>query len=137
MIPFGFWLSAITAGIRLLGSVADEVGLRRSWERELNSAGMEGEILRRDRFVDFIETVNYPSPRFVAQKGIFTKALNGDDIETNVKRWLNQRPNDELFVKFKIPGKDREKCLRALDLMNIDYRSLLLDIRDVVDRCNP
>jgi hypothetical protein len=41
-----------------------------------------------------------------------------------------------LLVKFKIPAKDRLECLRQLNLMNINHTSLLLDIRDVADRCN-
>lgn len=91
---------------------------------------------RRNRFVDFVETVKYPSPRFLAQNGIFTRAWNGYDIETNAKRWSRIRPSEVILVKFKMPSKDRAKCLRELHLMNIDYKTLLLDLRDVVDRCN-
>jgi len=87
-------------------------------------------------FVDFIESLPHPSPRFLAQKGIFTKALNGDDIETNIKRWKKKRPNETILVKFKIPTKYRDKCLEDLHSMRIDYESLLLDLRDVVDKCN-
>ena len=75
----------------------------------------------KDRFVELIDTVKYPNPRFVAQNGIFTKALNGDSIETNAKRWSNEKPAEEAILrKFKIPSGDREKCLHALHLMNID-----------------
>lgn len=92
----------------------------------------------KERFVDLIDTVKYPNPRFVAQNGISTKALNGETIEKNAELWSNKRPNEEaILMKIKIPSEDREKCLHELHLMNIDYRRLLLDLRDVVDSCNP
>ena len=87
------------------------------------------------RFVEFIEDLDYPSPRFSAQESIFTKAKNGADIETNVRRFARKRPG-QILVKFQIPAIDREGCLRALEMMNINYGSLLLDLRDVVDRCD-
>jgi hypothetical protein len=92
--------------------------------------------LSKAPFVDIKESLKHPIPRFLAQKGIFTKALNGDDIETNVKRWSKKIPNEVILVKFKIPTKDRDNCLGDLHLMGIDYESLLLDLRDVVDKCN-
>jgi len=92
----------------------------------------------RNRYVTIIDgkSLKHISPRFWAQKGIFTRSLNGDDIETNINRWKKKRPNEVILVKFKIPTQDRDKCLRELHLMNIDYENLLLDLRDVIDKCN-
>lgn len=107
--------------------------LRKRLKRLVKKSGQN-----RNRYVRIIDgkSLKHISPRFFAQKGIFTKALNGDDIETNVKRWLNRRPNEVILVKFKIPTKNQDKCLGDLRLMGIDYESLLLDLRDVVDKCN-
>lgn len=91
---------------------------------------------RKERYVDFIDQLTHPSPRFLAQKGVFTKALNGKDIETNVRDFSKKKPDQETLVKFIIPSIYRDECLRELHLMNINHTSLLLDIRDVVDRCN-
>jgi hypothetical protein len=89
-----------------------------------------------NRFVGVIEQLTHPSPRFLAQKGIFTKALDGNDIETTVKEFSKRRPNEVPLVKFTIPAKYRDDCLRELNLMNINHTTLLLDLRDVADRCN-
>lgn len=104
--------------------------------RRLKKKRKKGNEKLSEPFVYFIESLPHPNPRFWAQKGVFTKALNRDDIETNVKRWSKKKSNEEILVKFKIPTEDRNKCLRDLHLMGIDYESLLLDLRDVVDKCN-
>lgn len=91
---------------------------------------------RKERYVAFIDQLTHPSPRFSAQKGVFTKALNGIDIETNIRSFSKKRPNEVTLVKFTIPREYRDECLRELHLMNINHTSLLLDFRDVVDRCN-
>jgi hypothetical protein len=90
----------------------------------------------RDRFVDFIDKVKYPSPRFDAQKAYFTKALNGDDIERNAKRWSIKRRNEVILIKFILPTSDRRDSVPKLHEMGIDSQRLLLDLRDVVDWCN-
>ncbi len=89
-----------------------------------------------DRSVSFIDQLPYPNPRFTAQKGIFTRALQGKDIQESIEIFSRMRPSQVLFVKFKIPTKDWEECLHNLHLMNIDHMSLLLDLRDVADCCN-
>ncbi len=90
----------------------------------------------RQTFVEVIEKLDFPSPRFSVQRSVFTKALNGDGIETNVKRFIKLRPDRPILVKLQIPASERKKCLDDLDMMNINYGTLLLDLRDVVDRCN-
>lgn len=107
--------------------------LKKSLKRLVNKSGQN-----RNRYVRVIDgkSLKHISPRFWVQKGIFTKALNGDDIETNVKRWSKKKSNEVILVKFKIPAEDRDKCLRDLHFIGIDYESLLLDLRDVVDKCN-
>jgi hypothetical protein len=89
-----------------------------------------------DRFVGVVEQLTHPTPRFLAQRTVFTKALDGKRIESAVKRFSEKRPNEVPLVKFKIPTKCRAECLRDVDLMNINRTSLLLDFRDVADRCN-
>jgi hypothetical protein len=90
----------------------------------------------KDRFVTFIDELPHPNPRFTAQKGIFSKVLRGRDIQEGIEKFVKKKENELLLVKFKIPTKDREECLHNLHLMNINHTSLLLDLRDVVDRCN-
>lgn len=110
--------------------------LNRSLERLMSKLKNPSQLLSSDRSVPFIDQLPYPSPRFTAQQGIFTKAFHGNDIQKYVQIFTRKRPGEVLIVKFKIPTKDREECLRNLHLMNIDHTSLLLDLRKVVDYCN-
>lgn len=110
--------------------------LNRSLERLMSKREKAREILSSDRSVTFIDEQPYPNPRFTAQKAIFTKAFQGKEIGKYVQSFSRKKPSEVVIVKFRIPTKDREKCLYELHLMNIDHTSLLLDLRDVVDRCN-
>ena len=109
--------------------------LNRSVTRLLSKLETEGEI-RKDRVVGVVEELTHQSPRFLAQKGVFTRVLEGRSIETAVGAFSKQRPKEVLLVKFKIPTRDRDECLRHLNLMDINHTRLLLDLRDVTDRCN-
>jgi len=111
--------------------------LNRSLERLILKQKKASKILPPIRSVLFIDRLPYPNPRFTAQKGIFTEVFHGNDIWKYVQSFSKKkRPSEELIVKFKIPTKDREECLRELYLMNIDHTSLLLDLRDVIKSCN-
>ena len=110
--------------------------LNRSLERLMSKRKKATEILSSDRSVPFIDQLPHQNPRFTAQKGIFTKAFQGNDIWKYVQSFSRKRPSEMIIVKFKIPTKDREKCLRELHLMNIDHTTLLLDLHNVVDHCN-
>lgn len=91
----------------------------------------------KERFVSEVRDQTNSNPRFKAQKGVFTKALNGDDIEMNVRRWCRKRRlNEEMLIKFAIPTSSRAECLGELGRMDINFKSLLLDIRDVAETCN-
>jgi hypothetical protein len=110
--------------------------LTRSLERLMSKRKKASKILSSDRSVPFIDKLPYPNPMFMAQKCILTKAFHGKDIGKYVQSFSKKRPSEVLIVKFRIPTKDREKCLHELHLMNIDHTSLLLDLREVVNRCN-
>jgi hypothetical protein len=110
--------------------------LNRSLERLIAKQKKASQILSSDRSVPFIDQLPYPNPRFMAQKGIFTKAFQGNDIWKYVEGFSKKRPNEVIIVKFRIPTKDREMCLYELHEMNINHMSLLLDLRNVVDSCN-
>jgi len=110
--------------------------LNRSIKRLLSKRKKTNQVLSSDRSVPFIDKLPNPNPRFTAQKGIFTEAFQGNDIWKYVQRFSIKRPNEEIIVKFRIPTKDRVKCLYDLHLMNIDHVSLLLDFHDIADTCN-
>ncbi len=110
--------------------------LDRALGRLLTKKKRAGEILDSERSVPFIDQLPLHSPRFVAQKGIFTKAIDGNDIWEHINTFSRKRPSALLIVKFKIPTKDREKCLTELHSKRIDHMNLLLDFHHVVGQCN-
>lgn len=110
--------------------------LDRALERLLTKKKRAGEIVSSERSVPFIDQLPLPSPRFVAQKGIFTKAIDGNDIWENIKTFSRKKPNKLLIMKFKIPTKDREKCLTELHSKGINHLNLLIDFHHVVHNCN-
>ena len=110
--------------------------LNRSLEQLILKRKKASQILSSDRSVPFIDQLPYPNPRFTSQKGIFTKAFQGNDIQKYAQNFFGRRSSEVVIVKFRIPTKDRGECLHNLHLMNIDHTSLLLDLRDVVDCCN-
>jgi hypothetical protein len=110
--------------------------LNRSIERHLSKQKIGSQVVSSERSVFFVDQLPYPNPRFTVQKGVFTKAFQGDGIEEYAKSFSRMRRNEALIVEFRIPTKDREECLYQLRLMNIDHMSLLLDLHDVVNCCN-
>ena len=110
--------------------------LNRSLERVMTKIKKADQVSSSVRSVPFIDQLPYHSPRFTAQQGILTKAFHGNDIQKYAEIFKKKKPNQEVIVKFRIPTRDREECLRNLHLMNVNHASLLLDLRDVVDYCN-
>lgn len=111
-------------------------GLNRSIERLMTKEKKAAALISTDRSVPFISELRDPSPRFSAQKGIFTKAFQGRDINKYVETFAQKRPNEQLIVKIRIPTGERSEFLRELHLMRIDHTTLLLDLREAVDYCN-
>ncbi len=110
--------------------------LNRTIERLISKRKKTNQVLSSDRSVPFIDKLPNPNPRLKAQKGIFTEALYGNDIWEYVQVFSKKRPKEVIIVRFRIPTKDREKCLYDLHLMNINHISLLLDFRDIAYVCN-
>lgn len=110
--------------------------LSRSIERLISKQKKASQVLSSARSVPFVDRLPYLNPRFTAQKGIFTIAFKGNDVQEYARTFSRQRPGEVVILKFRIPTRDREKCLSDLRLMNIDHTSLLLDLRPVVDHCN-
>jgi hypothetical protein len=111
-------------------------GLNRSIERLMTKQKKAAALISSDRSVPFIDQLQNPSPRFNAQKGIFTKAFQGNDINQYVDTLARKRPNEQVIIKIRIPTSERDEFLRQLHLTNMDHTTLLLDLREAVDYCN-
>jgi hypothetical protein len=98
-----------------------------------------GIVLSKERAIQFQpmnELLSPLSPRFLAQKSTFTRVQPGKSIEKRAEQWSQKRPQEVVLLKVEIPNRDREKCLAELGWMGINYASLMLELRDVVEKCN-
>lgn len=75
-------------------------------------------------------------PRLVTQRGLFTFAEDGVDIETSVRTNWHKDGNHPWLIKIDIPNGQREAFLRGLNLMNINRATLLPDIDGAARFCN-
>lgn len=99
------------------------------------------------RYVEFLYTSdlmiknerNERNERLENQEGLFTKALNGIDIETNaVKKYCSKRPTDKeiIFLKIFIPIILRDEVLKFLETeKDITHSKLFPDYAGAVDIC--
>ena len=99
------------------------------------------------RFVEFIdyekgydETQN---GRLKAQDGMFTKALNGRDIEANVLKFTDKKRKKQgkqyeeeiILIKILIPDTERDICLNDLKSKNKTHIVLFPDYVGAVESC--
>jgi len=99
---------------------------------------------RRERFVEFLNLQNTfdnnLNKRLEKQKSRFTKALNGKDIEKNVKEFYRKKPDiieDKLIIlaKIFITDKLQDKCLDYLKNNGITHIKLFPDYNGAVEGC--
>jgi hypothetical protein len=111
-------------------------GLNIGLKRLLQKMKKGSETIKTKRYVEFpsVETIN--NPRLKEQKALFTKALNGVDIRTNVVKFSAKRPDEVILIEIKIPDKEREECLKYLKDRGIDYTTLFPDDYGVTQYCN-
>jgi len=94
---------------------------------ELARAGA-AQVTRPD-MVEIIDPLTDDNARLVSQRGLFTRAPAGVDIETWVRTHFAGGAG-WVMAKMIIPEHDgdRETCLRALNLMNINHLTLFPDL---------
>lgn len=101
--------------------------------------------LGKVRFIEFLDltttTDESQNKRLEMQKGRFTKALNGIDIETNVLNYARKKTkiikNEEIiFIKIFIPTVLRDEVLKFLETeKKITHGKLFPDYAGAVDIC--
>ncbi|MHC4521302.1 MAG: FRG domain-containing protein [Planctomycetota bacterium] len=90
------------------------------------------------RFIDFPPMTDYEEPRFLAQRGVFTKALEGQDIKSRIQKCYHEEnhKNRIILAEILIPDSERDECLMDLDSMNINHATLFPDIEGSAAFCN-
>lgn len=93
---------------------------------------------KKEQFVEFPKIEAHENVRFLAQSGVFTKALKGEDVKEKVQRFYHETNHRDriILVEIFIRDSDREECLRDLNAMNINHASLFPDIYGSAIFCN-
>lgn len=86
----------------------------------------------------FPSITSHENIRFLAQGGVFTKALEGEDVKTRIQKCYHEtnHQNRIVLVEILIPESSRMECLKDLDWMNINHASLFPDIEGASVFCN-
>lgn len=66
--------------------------------------------------------------RAISQAGLLARMPRKTDLESYVTKHFEGQHHDATFIKIKIPNRDRDDCLVALNKMNINYMTLFPDI---------
>jgi len=82
----------------------------------------------RTECFQYFDPLSFRLPSFLAQQGIFTVVIDGQDIESLVKRACPGDSKSRILLKIKIPNKDREDVLRFLSLININYLTMFPNV---------
>ena len=81
-----------------------------------------------DADLTFVRPLSDENSRLVAQAGLFTRS----PIEIDIERWVSKRFAGEskkvTLLKIFIPKNERIKCLKALNVMNINHTTLFPDL---------
>ena len=93
---------------------------------------------KKEQYVEFPPIESHENVRFLAQSGVLTKALKGQDIKQRVQRCYHEtnHRNRIILVEISIGDNEREECLRDLNTMNINHASLFPDIEGAAKFCN-
>ena len=93
---------------------------------------------KKNKFVEFPPIESHENVRFLAQSGVLTKSLKGQDIKQPVQRCYHEtnHRNRIILVEISICESEREECLRDLNTMNINHASLFPDIEGSAKFCN-
>jgi hypothetical protein len=89
----------------------------------------------RPPIIEFVRPMADDNPRLVSQNGLFTRSPDGVDIQS----WVQTNLADTgiiILAKILIPNRDRERCLRNLNRMNINHASLFPDLYGASKYCN-
>jgi len=87
--------------------------------------------------VEIVTPLTEDNPRLVSQRGLFTRTPPGKDLETWVKTHFSGI-SEGVLTRIIIPEEegDREDCLKALNLMNVNHLALFPDLSGSTEFCN-
>lgn len=114
--------------------------LNKAVQRLLMKKKQEDQVLLKERAIEFIDDKHLDRiqlDRLEAQKGVFTQAFDGNDIERYAKTLYKKsyKLKEILLAKILVPGQYRNESLRFLKSVKITHGTLFPDYRAAVERC--
>lgn len=85
--------------------------------------------------IDLVSPLMDENQRLVNQAGLFTRSPDDKTIPEAITSNYDNSDNIDL-LKIIIPNRDREKCLKTLERMNINHVTLFPDIYGASIHCN-
>ena len=76
--------------------------------------------------IDFVRPMSDDNARLVNQSGLFTRAPDGIDIESWVRKKFASETKNMIYFRVLIPNSERDQCLKSLNRMNINHLTLSL-----------
>jgi hypothetical protein len=83
----------------------------------------------------FLKPFRDDNARILDQQGLFTRAPDGEDLESWVKKTFPGR-SDAVLIKIRIPNSDRCSCLTQLGALNINRLRLFPDVGGAAEGSN-
>jgi hypothetical protein len=78
--------------------------------------------------IQFVQPLSDENQRLVNQSGLFTRFTYKKSLRDWIQDNLHPAIGDHVLIKFRIPDKDRIRCLQNLNRMNINHLSLFPDL---------
>lgn len=122
---FAFWRRKENTSDRVVYGL--NRGIRRWYRADTN-----------ETLISFPKIEAHENARFLAQGGVVTKAVAGEDIKERIKKCYHEtnHRNRIVLVEIIVPNSERDECLRDLNWMNINHASLFPDIYGAAAFCN-
>ncbi len=119
---------------RAVWAVAQSSLMRKSDEllTAFRNQGKKG----RGPIVEIVKPLSDDNARLVNQRALFTRGPDGRAIDAWISRHFAGENAVWHLVKFRIPDKERTKCLRFLNRLNISHLSLFPDLYGASKCCN-
>lgn len=93
-------------------------------------------IEEKNKRIEFVSPLIDDNARLIHQRGLFTKAPIGTDIESWVKENISNDEKRWVLIKILMPEKSRDMILRSLERMGISSLELFPDIYGACQYCN-
>jgi hypothetical protein len=89
-----------------------------------------------DDLITFVRPMSDENQRLITQRGLFTRAPDGESIESWVKRTFAGDSDGAKLLRISIPNSDRVTAMKSLNRMNINHLSLFPDVYGAAKHCN-